>query len=132
MTAFAFDFLGKIEVTFPESISSEKQEEMIIESGAEDYVLGGERALVWTARTDLAAVTMSLKSLGSTVLSSTLTYRAKLWNEVSDFDNALALYTLESELDEDDDVEEIWHNADLSDELADAVQKKLESTRFHT
>ena len=47
-------------------------------------------------------------------------------------DNALKIYKMLEAFSEDEDVEVVWNNADISDALWTEVEGKVESTRFRT
>ena len=52
--------------------------------------------------------------------------------EITEFDKALKVHTLISTLEEDDDVESVWHNAIIAPEIITQITTHLESNRFRT
>ena len=127
---FAFRYVGEIVL---ESPLTEALELDILESGASDY---RERELgvvivecVWWV---YASVRNFLVSRGYIILSSGGEYIPTNTVELSEFDKALKVHTLISTLEEDDDVESVWHNAIIAPEIVTQITAHLESNRFRT
>lgn len=74
----------------------------------------------------------ALQNAGFSLEESNLGYIAKNFVEVTDFDNALKIYKMLEEFDADEDVENVWNTADISDDLWKQVSDFVESKKFRT
>ncbi len=126
---FAFDYRGQIKLEEPPS--REELEMAIMDTPAEDYEMG-EEILVYTKRETLQGVKDTLEKAGYTSGSATLAYIPKNYTPVTDFDHALKLYSMLAAFDDDEDVETVWNNADISETLWKEVETFVESRRFRT
>ena len=112
--AFMFDRLGQI--TYPASVGSEdKVMEAAIEAGAEDVESDEEGHLIYTAFEDLSAVAEVLEATLGAPKGTTIVWRPKTLTPVAS-DDATPLFKLIDALDDDDDVQNVFTNADFSDE----------------
>jgi YebC/PmpR family DNA-binding regulatory protein len=114
-----FDRLGLI--TYPVSAGShDKVFEAAIEAGAEDMESNDETHDIWTAQDDLHEVAKALeKSLGDAE-SVKLAWRPQTPVEVGE-DDASSLLKLVDALDDDDDVQTVWGNYDVPDEVMEKI-----------
>jgi YebC/PmpR family DNA-binding regulatory protein len=115
--AFMFDRLGQ--VVYPLATASEDaMMEAAIEAGAEDVVTEEETHTVFTAFEDLSAVADALETRFGAPKSTAIVWRPKSTTPVAG-DQASALIKLLDALDDDDDVQTVFSNEDISDaELA--------------
>ena len=132
VTSFAFEFVGVAYVGIGKH-PSETVEEWIIDSGARDYSLSDDSEFrVVTEKVDLIGAVRALKDRGLEVSDFGLEYVPTALLEVTDFDKALKIIKLVGDLEEDDDVEVVWSNYDISDELLSRVEQAIEDVPFHT
>jgi YebC/PmpR family DNA-binding regulatory protein len=111
--AFMFDRMGQI--VFPLSVASEDaMMEGAIEAGAEDVVTDAETHTVFTAFEDLSAVAEALEARFGAPKSTAIVWRPKSTTPVAG-DQAAALIKLLDTLDDDDDVQTVFSNEDISD-----------------
>jgi YebC/PmpR family DNA-binding regulatory protein len=111
--SFMFDRMGQI--TYPAKVGSEDAVmEAAIEAGAEDVESDEETHTIWTAFESLNEVIEGLKSLGEPATTA-LVWRPKTLTPVEG-DAAATLMKLIDALDEDDDVQNVYANFDISDE----------------
>jgi YebC/PmpR family DNA-binding regulatory protein len=115
--AFMFDRLGQI--VYPLATASEDaMMEAAIEAGAEDVVTDEEAHTVFTAFEDLSAVADALEARFGAPKSTAIVWRPKSTTPVAG-DQAANLIKLLDALDDDDDVQIVFSNEDISDaELA--------------
>jgi YebC/PmpR family DNA-binding regulatory protein len=112
--AFMFERVGQI--VYPASIGSEEQVmEAAIEAGAEDVESDEDGHTIYTAFEDFAAVIEALEAKLGPAKSTGVIWRPKTTNPVSS-DEATALMKLIDALDDDDDVQNVFTNVELSDE----------------
>lgn len=133
VSSFAFRYQGYIEVPVG-SHSIDEWEEWIIESGASDYEFleDGTKVRIATERTDLMGVVKFLKGQGIDVENYGLEYSATNVVSIDDPEKILKLYALLADFEDDDDVEQVWHNAEVSPELWQQAEDAMNKTRFRT
>ena len=112
--AFMFDRMGQI--TYPAKAGSEdKVMEAAIEAGAEDVESDEDGHLIYTAFEDLSAVAEALDASLGAPKGTGVVWRPKTLTPVAS-DDAGTLFKLIDALDDDDDVQNVFSNADVSDE----------------
>jgi YebC/PmpR family DNA-binding regulatory protein len=117
--AHGFERLGL--VTYPATAGdAEKVFEAAIEAGAEDVESDEDGHEIWTAIDDLHQVARALEASLGDPESVKLAWRAQARIEVAEAD-AEPLMKLIDTLEEDDDVQTVWGNYEISD----AVLEKL-------
>ena len=112
--AFMFDRLGQI--TYPAKVGSEDAVmEAAIEAGAQDVESDEESHVIYTAFEDLSAVVEALEAGLGAPQATAVVWKPKTLTPVSS-DDATTLFKLLDALDDDDDVQTVFTNADFSDE----------------
>ena len=112
--AFMFDRLGQ--VVYPAGTASEDaMMEAAIEAGAEDVESEEETHTVFTAFEDLGAVTEALEARFGAPKSTGVVWRPKSLTPVEG-EQAASLLKLVDALDDDDDVQTVYPNSDISEE----------------
>lgn len=127
---FAFDYRGLITLEMPTDM--DVFEMAILDTDAQDYGEEDGNMVVKTDKHAFLSVREKLEKAGYKILASTLGYSAKNYTEVTDFDNALKIYKMLEEFDADEDVENVWNTADISDTLWAEVVTFVESRKFRT
>jgi len=111
---FQFDRLG--ELTYSASVGSEdKVMEAAIEAGAQDVESDEESHVVYTAFEDFAEVAAALEAVLGEAKSSKIVWRPKNYVNV-DAESVPTLLKLIDALDDDDDVQNVYGDYDISDE----------------
>lgn len=129
---FAFKFVGQISVNL-EWKKIENIEEIIIESWASDYFLDEENEVkIITEKQDLANVKKYIEEKWLKINEFGLEYIPTNTISITDFDKALKIIKLIEDLEEDEDVEKVWYNYDISDEMQNQVIDAIEKARFRT
>ncbi len=112
--SFMFDRLGQI--TYPASVGDEdKVMEAAIEAGAEDVESDEEGHTIYTAFESLNSVIEALEASLGHAKSTAIIWKAKSDTPVSG-QEAQTLMKLIDALDDDDDVQNVWGNYDISEE----------------
>jgi YebC/PmpR family DNA-binding regulatory protein len=112
--AFMFDRLGQI--VYPPSAGSEDAVmEAAIEAGAQDVESDGDGHVIFTAFEDLGAVIEALEAALGPAKSTGIIWKPQTLTPVAS-ESAPTLMKLIDTLEEDDDVQTVWTNADFSDE----------------
>ena len=114
-----FDRMGLI--TYPGGAgSADKVFEAALEAGAEDVGSSDDGHEIWTAQESLHEVATALEKALGEPESVKLAWRPQTTVEVGE-DDAATLFKLIDTLDDDDDVQTVWGNYEVSD----AVMEKL-------
>jgi YebC/PmpR family DNA-binding regulatory protein len=114
-----FERLGLIE--YPASIGDEdKVLEAAIEAGADDVESGEDGHSIWTQMDALHEVAKAIEAVLGEPESVKLAWKPSLTVDVAEGD-AQTLFKLIDALDDDDDVQTVWGNYEVSD----AVMEKL-------
>jgi YebC/PmpR family DNA-binding regulatory protein len=114
--SYMFHKKGRISV--PRSaMEEEKVFEIALESGAEELTTEEERYVITTAHDQLYAVAEALKHAGVTTSEQKFTFIPDTTVPVVDEATALQVLRLCESLEDDDDVQNVYSNLDISDEL---------------
>ena len=92
----------------------------IAEAGGEDYEDAGEEWIVWTAYDKMQDVQKGLEAQGIEVKGSELTMVPTTPTDVSVAD-AKKVQRLVDRLDELEDVQNVYHTMNITDEIAEAL-----------
>src|SRR5271168_696302 len=112
--AFMFDRVGRI--AYPASAGSEDAiMEAAIEAGAEDAESDPDEGhVIYTAFEDLGSVAEALEASLGPAKSTAIIWRAKTDTPVAE-DDAPTVVKLIDALEDDDDVQNVWTNADIDE-----------------
>ncbi|MBK5263941.1 MAG: YebC/PmpR family DNA-binding transcriptional regulator [Alphaproteobacteria bacterium] len=114
-----FDRLGLI--TYPVSVGDpDKVFEAALEAGAEDVSSSDEEHEIWTALDALHEVAKALEPVLGEAESAKLAWKPQTMVDV-DESAAQSLFKLIDVLDDDDDVQTVWGNYEVSDELMEKL-----------
>jgi YebC/PmpR family DNA-binding regulatory protein len=91
------------------------------EGGADDVTLDGSSYQVLTAPESLTAVRVALESAGFTIDSAELTMLPKTTVEVADESDAKKVLRLMDQLEDNDDVQDVYANFDIPEQVLEAV-----------
>lgn len=122
--AYMFDRVGEIRVKG--QVTGDREQEILelIDLGAEDVEEsmdeGGEKYLVYTEGTKVTEVSIKITQAGYTVESSNLIYKPNITIEISDSEKAQKVLDFAEKLEELDDVQKVYANFDISDEILNA------------
>ncbi len=92
-----------------------------LDAGMEDVRLDGDTYVVTTQPSDLAAVRAALEHAGLPVASAETTMLPSVWVPVTDEASARAVLRLLDALDDCDDVQNVYSNFDIPDQILEAV-----------
>jgi YebC/PmpR family DNA-binding regulatory protein len=115
--AWMFETKGLITIPLDgQQLDSDEVQLMVIDAGADDVQVEDDAIEVYTAFTQLAAVRDTLRELGLPISSAEKTMEPKATVQPSEKD-ALAVLRLVERLEDLDDVQKVYTNMDLTDEL---------------
>jgi YebC/PmpR family DNA-binding regulatory protein len=115
----AFDRLGQI--TYPAKAGdADKVFDAALEAGAEDVASSDEGHEIWTAQGDLHEVAKALEGALGEPEGVKLAWRPQVMVNVGEGDAGTLMKLLDA-LDDDDDVQTVWGNYDVSDEIMEKL-----------
>ena len=116
----AFDRMGLI--NYPASAGdAEKVFEAALDAGAEDVSSSDDGHEIWTEIGALHEVAKALEPVLGEAEGAKLAWRPQTMIDVSDEGDAATLFKLIDALDDDDDVQTVWGNYDIPDEVLEKL-----------
>lgn len=119
--AFNFERIGFIQYPLA-AAEADKMFEAALEAGANDVASDDEHHEIETLPDDLGSVTEALEKTFGTPSASRLDWKANVKTDITDLETAQKLLDFIDALDEDDDVQKVYHNAEFSDEVMKALE----------
>jgi YebC/PmpR family DNA-binding regulatory protein len=118
---FLFDRKGVITVPVENIKDAESFELEIIDAGAEDLEVSGDIYYITTSMEDFSAVRKKLDELEIEAENAEL---RRIPNDLKQADvvTSLKILRMIEEFEEDDDVQNVYHNLDITDEIAEAME----------
>ena len=113
--SWQFDRKGIVEVEGP--VDEDQLLEWIMEAGAENYEANGKNYTVTTEPHDVGSVRDALEKQGLKVLSADLTLVAQNTIPVTDETEVKKILRLMDAIDDHDDVQNVYANFDIGDDL---------------
>lgn len=119
----AFQFERKGEIVVEKSAAADEEELLmaVMEAGGEDLEDNGDEWGVVTAPADLMKVKAALEESGVEVKGAEMTMRALTPTDV-DVSTARKVMTLIDRIEESDDIQDVYHNMALTDEIMEQLE----------
>jgi len=115
----AFDRMGLIE--YPAKAGDpEKVFEAALDAGAADVTSSEDGHEIWTEQGNLHEVERALEAILGEPEGAKLAWRPQVMVDVNESDAAILLKLIDA-LDEDDDVQQVWGNYEVSDEVMERL-----------
>ena len=112
---FMFDRKGVIAIE-GEGLSEDDVMEAALEAGAEDFSFDGDVFEITTEPNDLGTVRDALEEKGYSFLSAEVQYIPQTMSAIDDEEMVVKMEKLIDMLEDNDDVQAIWHNWDMPDD----------------
>ena len=112
---FMFDRKGMI-VIEGDGLDEDTVMEAALEAGAEDFEFDGEVFEISTEPNDLGAVRDALEEKGYSFISAEVAYVPQTMSTIDDPDMVVKMEKLIDMLEENDDVQAVWHNWEMPEE----------------
>jgi YebC/PmpR family DNA-binding regulatory protein len=119
--AVSWQFSRKGVIELARSLDEDAITEVAVDAGAEDLADEGDRWVVTSAPSDLAAVRGALEAAGMAPESAEVAMVATTTVPVTEEGEARKVLRLIEALDDEDDVQNVWSNFDIPDEILAAV-----------
>ncbi len=100
-----------------EGLDEEKVMEDCFDAGAEDFDMGDEVVEVTTSPDDFSAVRQALEDKGYSFISADVAYVPSTQTRLTDEEDMKNMTKLLDALDDDDDVQNVWHNLENEEDL---------------
>ena len=120
--SFIFDRKGVFEVQKTEEMDVEDFELELIDAGAEDFEIEGDMIIITTALEDFAKVQKKLEELNVEVQNAGLQRIPNLYKALP-VEDAKKLLAMIDYFEDDEDVQNVYHNLEMTDELAAALEE---------
>ena len=121
--SYLFDQKGIFTIPRKEDMDLEELELELIDAGAEDLEVEDEFLTVTTAKEDFGSVRKKLEELSIEPENSGLKQVPKATKELST-DQAMKVMKMVDAFEDDDDVQNVYHNLELTDELMEAYENQ--------
>lgn len=131
LTNFLFEMKWEIIIDI-DWLDKDDIEETLLETNAEDYEFKEWILRVITSRDDFSSVKKDLLDKELKIIKDWLEYIPNNEVEISDEIAWLKIVQLLNALEELDDVSNIWSNENISEEMLESVNKKIEASIFRT
>lgn len=117
---FNFERIGFIQYPL-EAADADKMFESALEAGANDVATDEEHHDIETLPDDLNMVTEALEKVFGTPSASRLEWKPTVTTEITDEETARKLLDFIDALEDDDDVQKVYHNAEISEALLEKL-----------
>ncbi len=108
-----------------ENATEDKLMEVVLDAGAEDIDAQDGFAEIWGAATAFEPISKALEKAGYTLEEAGLAQKPGIFTKVTDVNIAKQVLRLLDQLEDHDDVQNVYSNADIPDEVAEAAMKEL-------
>ena len=112
---FMFNRQGVITID-AEGLDEDTVMEAALEAGAEDFTFDGDVFVIDTDPNEMGNVRDALEAAGYSFLAAEVAYVPQTTSTIDDEDGIAKMEKLIDMLEENDDVQEIWHNWEMPDE----------------
>jgi YebC/PmpR family DNA-binding regulatory protein len=118
--SWQFDRKGLIEVVGP--VDEDQLLEWVMEAGGENFTASGDNFIVTTEPHDVGSVRDALEGFGVKVASADLTLVPQNLIPITDKAEATKVLRLMDAIDDNDDVQNVFSNFDVSDEILESYE----------
>jgi len=119
--AFQFERKGQITVEKAAAFDEDEMLMLVADAGGEDIEVGEDEILVYTTPGDLMSVSRELETMGVPVKGAELVMEPVIGTVVS-VEEAKKVLRLVDRLEESDDIQNVYHTMELTDEIAAALE----------
>ncbi len=112
---FMFDRKGLIQIE-AEDLDEDSVMEAALEAGADDFNFDGDVFEITTEPNSLGAVRDSLETAGYSFLSAEVAYIPQTMTSIADEESITKMEKLIDMLEDNDDVQAVWHNWEMPDQ----------------
>ncbi len=118
----AYLFERKGQISFAPGVDEDALMEAALEAGADDVEMGEDgSALVWTSFTEFHAVNEALSAAGFKGEEAEIAMIPSINAPIADLETAQKVFKLIDMLEDLDDVQNVYHNAEVADEIMEQL-----------
>jgi YebC/PmpR family DNA-binding regulatory protein len=121
--AVAWQFSRKGVIELPRNLDEDKIMELTLDAGAENLSDEGDTWELICSPSDMPAAVSALEAAGIDLISAEPAMVPSMTVPIDDVSDARKVLRLIDALDEHDDVQNVWSNIDISDEVLAAVEE---------
>ncbi|MBQ5960462.1 MAG: YebC/PmpR family DNA-binding transcriptional regulator [Firmicutes bacterium] len=114
--SFMFDKKGEIIIELKDGMDEDSMMETVLEAGAEDMISEDDAVIVYTSPEDFSGVRENLEGAGVEMAEAEIRMIPQNRAKISDPDMIEQMESLLEMLEENDDVQNVWHNWDIDEE----------------
>lgn len=114
--SFMFDRKGLILVEKENGPEEETLMMLALDAGADDFNVEEDSYEILTSPESFSAVRLALEEAGIEMVDAEVTMIPQMYVNVTDPEVAIKINKMIEALEDDDDVQDVWHNAELPDE----------------
>jgi len=103
---------GVVAVEIEETVGDELLEQ-VVEAGGDDYIIEENTAVIFTEPEAVSAVGRAMEDFGYVVLSAQPEQVPSTYTALTDDEHIKKMTTLLDMLEDNDDVQEVWHNWEM-------------------
>ena len=111
--SYKFNRKGVIEIDNEKGLDEDQVTELVLDAGADDFEMGEDSVIVYTDPNDLSTVRDNLEAAGVKFLSCERAMVPSMTTEITDPEMAEKVQRLLDWLDEYDDTQNVFHDAEL-------------------
>ncbi|MGM0376435.1 MAG: YebC/PmpR family DNA-binding transcriptional regulator [Bacteroidota bacterium] len=120
---FLFERKGVFQIVKKDDMDLEELELELIDAGAQEIEVDGELIIVYTALEDFGPVQKKLDEMNIQTENASLQRIPNNYKEV-DLETAKKFLKMIDEFEENDDVQNVYHNLEMTDELAKSIESE--------
>lgn len=120
---FLFERKGVFQIVKKDDMDLEELELELIDAGAQEIEVDGELIIVYTALEDFGPVQKKLDEMNIQVENASLQRIPNNYKEV-DLETAKKFLKMIDEFEDNDDVQNVYHNLEMTDELAKSLESE--------
>jgi YebC/PmpR family DNA-binding regulatory protein len=119
--AFQFERKGQVTLDRPDDFDEDEMLLLVADAGGDDMEVGEDEVFVYTAPSDVMAVRSALEAAGAPVKGAELVMEP-VTTTVVGLADAQKVLRLVDKLEELDDIQNVYHTLELTDEIAAALE----------
>ncbi|MBQ7064411.1 MAG: YebC/PmpR family DNA-binding transcriptional regulator [Firmicutes bacterium] len=114
--SFMFDKKGEIVIELKDGMDEDTMMEQALEAGADDMIVEEDSFVIYTDPDNFSEVRENLEAAGIEMLEAEVRMIPQNYAKITDEDSIAQMEALLDMLEDNDDVQNVWHNWEMDDE----------------
>ena len=114
--SFMFDKKGEIVIELKDGMDEDTMMEQALEAGADDMIVEEDSFVIYTDPDNFSEVRENLEAAGIEMLEAEVRMIPQNYAKIPDEDSIAQMEALLDMLEDNDDVQNVWHNWEMDDE----------------